>query len=68
MQDTTIHNAFLIGGWTTALNMVQQCECVKEVWDRGDSIKASNLLKLFTLHMISWWYINLDKQIKQTIC
>ena len=59
---TTSYLAVLAGGTVAANLVVEWCECVKKAWGKGDEEKALALIKLFTLVMLSRWYIWLDEK------
>jgi len=54
--------AWLVGGSAVAKRLVEESDCVKKAWGKGDKAKALALSKMFTLHMISHWYRMLDEQ------
>lgn len=58
----TSYLAVLAGGTVAANLVVEWCECVKKAWGKGDEEKALALIKLFTLAMLSRWYIWLDEK------
>ncbi len=60
--DWRAHLAWLVGGRVAANGLVQESDCVKKPWGKGDETKALALTKVFTLHMISHWYRNIDEQ------
>ena len=56
------HMAWLIGGTSAAQALIRQVECVKTAWGSGDDEKTLGLIKVCTMHMISWWFRNLEGQ------
>ena len=61
-SDQTTHSAWLMGGSAVALAGAQHLSSLENAWRRGDEPKASGLIKVFTLHMISQWYRGLDRR------
>jgi hypothetical protein len=59
---TTSYLAVLAGGTVAAKQVVEHCICVKKAWGKGDEEKALALIKLFTLVMLSRWYVWLDEK------
>ncbi len=54
------HMAWLIGGASAAQALIRQVRCVKTAWGSGDDEKTLGLIKVCTMHMISWWFRNLE--------
>lgn len=48
-----LFRGLVAGGAEAALCAVQYCEYVKQAWGKGDEAKASGVLNVFTLHMLS---------------
>lgn len=56
------HMAWLIGGTSAAQALIREIDCVKSAWGKGDDDKTLSLIKVCTMHMISWWFRNVERQ------
>lgn len=56
------HMAWLIGGTSAGQALIREIDCVGNAWGKGDDNKTLSLIKVCTMHMISWWFRNIERR------
>ena len=64
-DDLPLYISWMKGGSMVAGRMLASSEEIRSLWKGGDNRKATALIEIFTLAMISRWYRFLDRKLDQ---